>query len=503
MSPTAAVNAEAVAARRPASSRPAGTLRGLAVAAVAAGLLHLGLGSTAQAGSNDLPKELRSRLAELKIPESAVSLYVRRVVAPGPLLALNAERPRNPASVAKLVTTLAALDVLGPAYTWRTEAHLDGPLHEGRLDGDLILKGYGDPLLTPEKFWQFLRELRGRGLERIGGDLLIDDSFIAPPAVDRSAFDGRPTRAYNALPNALSLNFQATRITLLPDQDEGRIRAFTYPPLDNLRIVDRAQLIDGPCRRGSRWPSIHIARRGALPTLEFKGRYSTQCNPLSFSRLLVEPQEQVAGTFRVLWSELGGRLDGEVRAGRLKDTARRFHRLESRPLGEIVRSMNKFSNNLMSRLVFLTLGAERFDAPADLDKARRVLSDWLTQQRLSTEGFFIDNGAGLSRDTRVSAELIGQLLRNAYFDQYMPEFMSSLSILGVDGTMRKRLRKTALVGRGHFKTGSLDEVKALAGYLLDRKGRRWVVVFLVNHPRADWRVKKLQDALLEWLHDRA
>jgi D-alanyl-D-alanine carboxypeptidase/D-alanyl-D-alanine-endopeptidase (penicillin-binding protein 4) len=153
--------------------------------------------------------------------------------------------------------------------------------------------------------------------------------------------------------------------------------------------------------------------------------------------------------------------------------------------------------------VFLTLGAERYEAPGDLDKSRRVIRSWLASRRLPSHGLFMDNGAGLSRDTRLSAELIGRLLRDAYFDPYMPEFISSMSIIGVDGTMRKRLKKTDLVGRGHFKTGSLEEVKALAGYLLDRKGRRWVVVLLINDERADWRVNKVQDALLEWLYERA
>lgn len=459
--------------------------------------------SPVSTAASSIPPPVRSELSKLKIPESSVSLYVRRVVARKPLLAVNASRPRNPASVAKLVTTLAALDLLGPAYTWKTEAYLDGALSGGRLDGDLVFKGYGDPLLTPEKFWQFLRQLRGRGLEQIGGDLVIDNSFIAPVEIDRAAFDGKPTRAYNALPHALSLNFQATQVTLLPDQEQGRIRAFTYPPLDNLRIVDSAELIEGPCRRGARWPSISIARQGALPTLEFKGRFSAQCNERTFTRLLVEPQEQIAGTFRVLWSELGGQLAGKVRDGRLPASARKFHQLESQPLGAIVRGMNKFSNNLMSRLVFLTLGSERLKEPATLDKARRVIDQWLAERRVPPQGLFIDNGAGLSRETRISAELLGQLLRDAYFDPYMPEFMSSMSIIGVDGTLRKRLKKTPLVGRGHIKTGSLDEVKALAGYLLDQRGRRWVVVFIINDERADWRANKVQDALLEWLYARS
>ena len=175
----------------------------------------------------NLPAGLAEPLKRQSIPESAVSLLVQEVTAERPALAHNGAQPRNPASVMKLVTTAAALGLLGPAYTWNTQALVTGPVREGRLDGDLVLKGYGDPLLTTERFWQFLRALRDRGIEDIRGDLVIDGSFFQVPAGSRGAFDGKPLRAYNALPHALSINFQATTLYLRPDAGSGLVRAFT------------------------------------------------------------------------------------------------------------------------------------------------------------------------------------------------------------------------------------------------------------------------------------
>ncbi len=451
-------------------------------------------------GAKTLPDSVAGELRRLGIPPSSLSVHVQRVATKKPRLAFNAEQPRNPASVIKLLTSLVALEILGPAYTWKTEAWLSGNLRQGTLEGDLVLKGYGDPFLTPEKFWQLLRGLRERGLERIDGNLIVDDSHIASPTKDRGAFDGKPQRAYNALPNALSLNFQATRITVLPDLANGTVRAFAYPPLANLAFDNAVQLIDGPCTRGQRRPTMHFRRAGGGATLELRGKLATGCPEGSSSFLVMSPHQQLEGAFRALWAELGGSFDGQLLEGASPAGAELFHRLNSRPLTDILRGMNKFSNNLMSRLVFLTIGSERYEAPGTPLKARRAVQEWLVKEGIGSQDIKIDNGAGLSRDTRISASELAHLLRNAYFSPYMAEFISSMPIIGIDGTMRQRLNGTALVGRGHIKTGSIDDVNAMAGYVQDKHDRRWVVVSILNHEKAGWRTNQIQDALLEWVY---
>lgn len=451
--------------------------------------------------ASPLPSGVIKTLQKHQIPTSDVSVYLKKVSDNSPTLTLNASVPRNPASVMKLLTSLVALDTLGPNYHWRTEAYIHGTLSKGVLDGDLILKGYGDPYLTPERFWQFLYTLRERGIRQIQGDLVIDSSYFLSVQEDRGDFDGKPYRAYNALPHPLSLNFQATKLHLLPDRNETAVHAFTYPPLANLQIDNRLKPVSGPCQTRHYQPTVHVSERNDGATLDVRGNYSIDCPEWSNVYLIMDPKTHLAGTFMALWSELGGKFNGKVKSGLIPQGSELFHRMESRPLAEVIRSMNKFSNNLMSRMLLLTVGAETRGAPAKITQVQSFIADWLKKQRVASGMVRVSNGSGLSRKGQLSAETIGQLLQFAYESPYMPEFMASLPIAGIDGTMRKRLRKSGLAGRAHIKTGSLNDVSTMAGYVLDRHNQRWVVTMLINHPGVQgWQGRQVQDALLRWVY---
>ncbi|MGD8588514.1 MAG: D-alanyl-D-alanine carboxypeptidase/D-alanyl-D-alanine-endopeptidase [Chromatiales bacterium] len=449
-----------------------------------------------------LPDEVDKVLHKHKIPAADLSLYVSEVSADTPTLTLNAATPRNPASVMKLLTSLMALDTLGPNYRWRTEAYIRGTLKQGTLDGDLILKGYGDPVLTPERFWQFLYGLQQRGLNVIQGDLILDGSYFAPPRDQRGDFDGRPRRAYNALPHPLSLNFQATQVHLLPDKANESVRAFTYPPLANLEIHNQMKLVDGTCRGKRASPVLHLAEQHNGATLELQGEYAASCPEWNSTYLVMEPSEHIGGAFRALWKELGGELKGSVKTGRLPQGSQRFHSNESPTLTEVIRDMNKYSNNLMSRMLLLTVAAEQGALPASPEQGFKLIKDWLVKWQLPSGLVRVKNGSGLARDAQISSEIIGRMLQAAYTSPLMPEFISSLPLVGIDGTMRKRLRKTDLVGRAHIKTGSLNNVSAMAGYVQDRHDQRWVVALIINHKGLQsWRGKQVQDAVLRWVYE--
>jgi D-alanyl-D-alanine carboxypeptidase/D-alanyl-D-alanine-endopeptidase (penicillin-binding protein 4) len=448
-----------------------------------------------------LPPEIAKVLQTHKIPAADLSLYVSKVTEDSPTLALNAASPRNPASVMKLVTSLMALDTLGPNFHWKTEAYIRGSLQQGVLDGDLILKGYGDPNLSPERFWQFLYGLRERGIRVIKGDLIIDGSYFAAPTEQRGDFDGKPQRAYNALPHPLSLNFQATQVHLVPDQGSATVHAFTYPPLANMEIRNQMKLVAGPCQGQRSNPVVHLAEQQAGATLELQGEYSSSCPEWSGNYLVMDPAEHVGGAFRALWKQLGGELKGRVREGLIPQQAKRFHSIESPPLAEVIRSMNKFSNNLISRMLLLTVAAEGRGAPADIAKGQDLVQDWLTSWQLPAGMVRVGNGSGLTRDGRISVEVLGRMLQGAYAGPLMPEYIASLPLAGIDGTMRKRLRKTDLVGRAHIKTGTLNGVSAMAGYVQDRNNQRWVVALIINHKGLQsWQGKQVQDAALRWVY---
>jgi D-alanyl-D-alanine carboxypeptidase/D-alanyl-D-alanine-endopeptidase (penicillin-binding protein 4) len=203
--------------------------------------------------------------------------------------------------------------------------------------------------------------------------------------------------------------------------------------------------------------------------------------------------------FRALWQEGGGTLRGTVRDGLVPAEARLLYTQESPTLAEVVRDVNKFSNNVMSRQVFLTLSAELLQLPGRADRSGRVVQSWLSQKGLDFPELVLENGSGLSRSERISAGSLGRLLVAAWRSPTMPELAASLPLVGHDGTLRRQLRADPAAGRAHLKSGSLAEVRSIAGYVLDRDGRRHVVAFIVNHPNAA-QSDAAMNALVRWTY---
>jgi serine-type D-Ala-D-Ala carboxypeptidase/endopeptidase (penicillin-binding protein 4) len=467
-------------------------------------LICLALPSLAQnvAYEERLPTPVARALKGAGIPQSAVAIVVQEAGAVFPRVSVNAGQAMNPASVMKLVTTFAALELLGPAYTWKTEALASATSAEGVVDGDLYLKGSGDPKLTLEQFWLLLRQLRARGVRDIRGDLVLDRGAFAAIAHDEAAFDGKPTRPYNVGPDALLLNFKALRLTLLPDGQ--RVQALPEPAPANLDIVNLLKANGSTCAQGSEWREAlraDLSRHNGNFRLVLTGNYPAACGEQRWNIGVLPHPDYVVGVFRQLWTELGGSFNGAVRDGVAPATAQRLASIESPALAEIVRDINKFSNNVMARQVFLTLGRNGAEGGATTARADAAVRAWLESKSLRFPELVLDNGSGLSRRERISADNMARLLAAAWKSAAMPELMSSLPLTAVDGTMKKRLRDGAAAGQAHIKTGSLEGVKTIAGYVLDTSGRRQVVVFFVNHANAA-AAQAAQDALLQWVVER-
>jgi serine-type D-Ala-D-Ala carboxypeptidase/endopeptidase (penicillin-binding protein 4) len=448
-----------------------------------------------------LPAPVGGALRAAGIPQGAVGVYVQQVDKPRPLIAQNASQPLNPASTMKLVTTYAGLELLGPAYTWKTEVYAGGPVSEGVLEGDLILKGYGDPAFTLEKFWDMLRALRQSGLREIKGNLVLDRGWFEPVAHDPGAFDDEPWRAYNAGPDALLVNFKATRFTFRGDVASGKVLIAADPELPQLKVLNQIELRQVPCADWKDRIGYEVRQSGEAVTVTFSGNYSVACGEKSLELSVFSDAAYVYSLFRQLWQEQGGVLRGTLKQGEAPAGAKRLVEMISPPLADTIRLVNKYSNNVMARQILLTLGAEKISVPGNADKGAQAVRDWLQARNLDFPELVIENGAGLSRLERISAQHMGELLLAAWKSPVMPELMSSLPVVAVDGTLQKRLKDSPVAGQAHLKSGSLDGVRAMAGYLLDQKGRRWVVVFIVNHARAA-DARAAQDALLEWLYAR-
>lgn len=449
-----------------------------------------------------LPPPVAQALAAARIPQGNVAVAVQELGALKAVLSLNTAAPMNPASVMKLVTTYAALELLGPAYRWKTEAYAVGNLRDGVLEGDLVLKGSGDPRLDVEAFWMLLRSLRGKGLREIRGDLVLDRSHFEPVAGDPPRFDDDVFRPYNVLPDALLVNYKSIRFAFVPEPEHDAVRLYIEPRPPALEVVNMLRLAEGGCPEGRAFrdllkPTFEPARQRAI----FAGRYPASCGEKHLNVALLEPNDHVAGMMRQLWSELGGAWNGNARDGLVPPEAHLLHTHESHALAEIVRDMNKFSNNVMARQLFLTLGAESTVPPANSRKAFAAIKEWLARKEIAAPELLMENGSGLSRIERVSAASLAALLQAAWRSSVMPEFIASMPVAAVDGTMRRRLHGDAVAGQAHIKTGLLNDVRSMAGYLLDGSGRRVAIVMMVNHPNAP-QSQEAMDALLRWVYER-
>ena len=466
-------------------------------------LLVAPVGVSAVDDQASLPYAIQKFLLRHKISESSLSVFVQDVDAETALLNVEGETPRNPASVIKVLTTFAALDTLGPSYTWKTDAFSTASLRNGRLEGDLYLKGSGDPFLVTERFWKFLLGLRNSGVSHITGDLIIDNSFFSTGPFDPGEFDNRPERPYNVGADAMLINFGVISFWLVPDAQAHKVNITTDPPTSLIKIDNRLEISSDSCASGPTNLEFRVISREAGGSVRFSGTYPARCGRYALTRTVSTPVPYAFGVFDAMWRDLGGTIDGNVRTGKVPAKARRLHGVKSPPLAEIIRTTNKFSNNVMSRHLLLTLGAEKFGPPATVAKGRKALDQWLASLNLTFPELVIDNGAGLSRQTRISAASLGKLLLAAHANPLMPEFVSSLPLSAIDGTLRKRFRGEPLAGRAHIKTGTLDDVRAMGGYLLGPDGRTFVVVSLHNHPGIHHGLgTRVQDALLRWVFEQ-
>ena len=452
-------------------------------------------------GQSDLPKELSTAIKNVGFSRDGIGLYIQNVHSAEPLVAFQAQAPLNPASVIKLVTTAASLSILGPGYRWKNEILYSGKIDGDTLKGNLYFRGNGDPYLTPERFWRLLNRLSIYGIKNIRGDIIIDTTYFAPEPVDYNAFDNQPFRTYNVGPNAVLVGFQATEFHFAVAKQGVNIKPFPDSP--KLRVINKLKLTNDGCGSWQKRLNIgtQITKQGTLQ-ITFSGRYARSCNKRTLYRRVTETEDHFQHFFLPLWKQLGGNFDGAIKQGEVPKKAKLAFEDESISLSEAIRYINKFSNNVMTRQVLLSIGAHSLGPPGTTEKGLMAIQRWLKQQQLDKHGLVLDNGPGLSRDSRISAEQLGGLLHFIYQQAYMPEFISSLPISGSDGEMAKRFLGEPLEGHAHMKTGLLDFVQTMAGYVTTAKGERYVVVLLINNSRAHTKSgKKLQDKVIRWAYN--
>ncbi len=436
-----------------------------------------------------LPPDVEAALQRAKVPREALHVVVVDTALNAPArLRVSAQTPVNPASLMKLVTTTAALDLLGPAFVWRTPVYVEGVVREGTLQGNLYLRGSGDPRLVVERLWLLLRRVQGLGIQKIQGDIVLDHSAFDIAPRDAGGFDGEPLRPYNAAPDALLLNFKSLLIQFVPERSANVARIQVEPPLAGVQMPTSVPLSNEPCndyRTGLRADWSDPAR------VKFAGNFPASCGEKIWPVAYSAPAQFAARAVLGMWQQLGGQLVGQVRDGTVPNHLQPAFNVESAALSETIRDINKYSNNVMAQQLFLTLSQQQRGV-GSLEASREVVQRWW-RERLGGEAPVLDNGSGLSRDERISAQGLARLLQFAWSSPSMSELMSSLPITGVDGTL-KRSQAQAVA---HLKTGSLRDVAGVAGYVDAANGKRWVLVAILNHPNAN-AARPALDALMNW-----
>ena len=457
---------------------------------------------TASAAQDKLPHGIALALEKAALPASSLSLLVMPINGGTPVLTQIPGLAMIPASTMKLVTSLIALEELGPTFRWKTQVLTDSPIKREVLRGNLYLRGGGDPNLTWDKLGLMLRTLRQQGLRKIKGDIILDRSYFQPVRLDLGAaqFDESPDAYYNVIPDALLIHSNLTSIQLESGADNINARLMT--PLANVKIGNHLHLNNRTCNEWeTEWlpPTLDVTKSRQIDIL-VSGGFPRNCKASTHINIL-DRNVYIASMIRALWTEMNGSWQGQVRDGTAPAGATLLVERPSETLADTLRIVNKRSDNSMTRVLYLTLGAESANAKNDanhLQAADARVHAWFARQGIPDDGLVMENGSGLSRIERISALQLGALLQVAARSNWYVEFASSMPIVAVDGTMRKRLKNTAAEGRARIKTGTLKNASAVAGYVRDINDANWIVVGFINSDEAS-KGKAVLDELIDWV----
>ncbi|RKP49067.1 D-alanyl-D-alanine carboxypeptidase/D-alanyl-D-alanine endopeptidase [Trinickia fusca] len=450
--------------------------------------------------STELPPQVMQALRRANVPPSSMSVVIERIGNRTPIVAMNAGLAMLPASTMKLVTTYAGLSILGPDYRWRTSAYADGTVDaNGVLHGDLYIQGTGDPKLVPEELIDLVDKIRKAGITGIEGSLVLDKRFFDPATRDLPPFDDEANAPYNVGPDPLLYAFKSLSFTLTPSPD-GTVSIDVVPQLAQLQIDNTLHASAGACVGvdSALTPNVTPEPNGTVDAL-FAGDYPLRCGARTLNLAVLDHTAFFAGGFLALWRQAGGTFTGATREGPVPVGARPVATHHGPVLSDIVRDINKFSNNVMARNLFLTIGAVSDSPPATPEKSAGAIRSFLHANGLPMPELTLTNGSGLSRDERVSALSLADLLQSANASPVGQVFVASLPVAGVDGTMRNRLQNEPVLGNAHIKTGTLRDVRAIAGYVAAANGESYVVVSLINDEHAQ-AARAAHDALLEWVY---
>lgn len=443
-----------------------------------------------------LPQAIEGFIKKSTIPKKDISIYIKEVGQGGHVLVShNATTSRTPASVIKVLSTYASILKLGFEYRFPTKFYTTGTLNNGVLQGDLIVKGFGDPTLNAKDLDKIVTQIRAKGIRQITGNIVIDRSFFRVGTKDSSGFDEHPYSPYNAMPDAMMYNERISTVCVIPKQ-----KRTTKKGADgSYKIIDKLQIVNKPCKGRYSWPAVRIDKSHVMPTVLLQGKVSMRCGQQNICKVVTKPYLSFYYALKDKLKNAGIPVSGNMRLRKVPQQAKLLFTHYSRSLEKIVSRTAKKSNNLYARHLLLFLGAKMYGAPATVEKGRKAVKQILREKGALSEGMLkIDNGSGLSRSAKLTAKILVDMYDDAY-RRYGQKWLNTLSIAGVDGTIKKRFRGTVVKNRAWMKTGTLKRTKNISGYVKSTSGQLYEVVIMVKSNRGNWRASGLQNQIIKWL----
>lgn len=439
---------------------------------------------------------LMNELAQLKIPKNAIGISIIKIpneIYPfmPVIYGFNARKKFNPASTVKLLTSYYALVNLGKSFRFKTEFFVQGEKKNDSFTGNFYMRGRGDPKLVYEDLQQIVLDIREKGFEQLNGKFIFDDSFFSEPDIDVSMFDGKKNKPYNVGPNATLVNFKAVELTV--KKINKKLDVSIHPPLADIKIKNNIRWLRGNCSRNK------ISFREAEGTLAVSGTFGTRCKRRRLYIGILSHDKFAYSIFKQLWIDSGGSFNQVLQRGVVPENVKPFYIWHNpRKLGSLLKDINTLSNNPMARNLFLNFSS-KMDEAGNLQKSRKMLSKWFQEKSILDTPVLVDNGAGLSRKTKITPEDLSSVLADAVLNDDFEVWKNSLARAGKEGTTINRFRGMEVSGRAWVKTGSLEGVQAISGYISTQKNEWVIFTVFVNHKKAD-KVKVLLDKFVNLLY---
>lgn len=442
-------------------------------------------------------KELESLAKKEGVPLKDLSMYAT-IGTDGDLtnlIDINSRQVKTPASITKVATASAVLANFPPGFKFKTQLLSKASIKNGVLKGDLYLKGGGDPSFVSENMWFLVNAFLRNQVTKIDGDIVVDDSLFDKIRVDQSRQRERVDRAYDAPVGAMSFNWNSVNIYVRPTERGHEAKVFADPENDYIRLVSKVKTTSGNDNK-------ILADRKEDPKFEgdllhVGGSIGQEHKEIAIYKNITQPDLWSGYNLRSFLAQRNIQVTGSIKNGRTSESAEVLAEYESKGIEQILADMDKFSNNYVAEMLTKNLGTLRKPKEASLADGVVLINEHMKSLGIPEEQYHIESPSGLTRENKLSSYAMWTVLQHLRNDfRVQPEFLTSLPIAGIDGTLKKRMNNSSAERWVRAKTGYINNVVSLAGYAGLEDGRVVTFSFIFNGSTDETKVRQFFDKLL-------